>query len=41
VTGTMINELVAVSHNHDSSDRMATKQFSITSILFSHQITTV
>jgi len=37
-TGMMTDELVAVSQDCGSSDRMATKQFSVTWILFDRQI---
>jgi len=37
----MTDELVAMSQDHDTSHRMATKRFLITGILFSHQIAAV
>jgi len=41
VTGMVTNEPVAVVQDHDSSNRMTTKQFLITWILIGHQKTAV
>jgi len=37
----MLDELMAVLQDHDSSDGTATKQFFITWVLFDYQITAV